>query len=107
MTILATHCCGIGKKMNKTWQQKQKESIQSGYDRAKELAQEIWLAGDHEGTPNDFYYFQCGFVAGLNYAQHPDGSDIVDEMNRKMQSTKKRLEALEKLSELDQELGFE
>jgi hypothetical protein len=93
--------------MNKTWQQKQKESIQSGYDRAKELAQEIWLAGDHEGTPNDFYYFQCGFVAGLNYAQHPDGSDIVDEMNRKMQSTKKRLEALEKLSELDQELGFE
>ena len=72
--------------MNKTWQQKQKESIQSGCDRAKELAQEIWLAGDHEGTSNDFYYFQCGFVAGLNY---------------------QRLQALNKLSELDQELGLQ
>ena len=28
--------------MNKTWQQKQKESIQSGYNQAKELAKEIW-----------------------------------------------------------------
>lgn len=72
--------------MNKTWQQKQKESIQSGYDQAKQLAEEVWLEGDHEGTPNDFYYFQCGFAAGLNY---------------------QRLKALEKLSELDQELGFE
>ena len=26
--------------MKKTWQEKQKESIQSGYSRAKELAQE-------------------------------------------------------------------
>jgi hypothetical protein len=72
--------------MNKTWQEKQKESIQSGYNQAKELAKEIWLEGDHEGTPNDFYYFQCGFVAGLNYQRH---------------------KALEKLSELDQELGLE
>ena len=72
--------------MNKTWQQKQKESIQSGYSRAKELAREIWIEGDHEGTPNDFYYFECGFVAGLNY---------------------QRLQALDKLSQLDQELGLE
>ena len=67
------------------WQQKQKEMIQSGYDKAKELAKTIWIEGGHEGTPNDFYYFQCGFVAGLNYQRH---------------------KALEKLSELDQELGF-
>jgi hypothetical protein len=72
--------------MNKTWQQKQKEIVQSGYNRAKELAREIWMDGDHEGTPNDFYYFQCGFVAGLNYQRH---------------------KALEKLSQLDQELGLE
>jgi hypothetical protein len=95
------------RKMNKSWQEKQKESIQSGYFRAKELAREIWLEGDHEGTPNDFYYFQCGFVAGLNYAKNPDDSAVVDEMNRKMQSTKKRLDALDKLSELDQELGLQ
>ena len=72
--------------MKKTWQEKQKESIQSGYSRAKELAKEIWIDGDHEGTPNDFYYFQCGFVAGLNY---------------------QRLQALNKLSQLDQEMGLE
>ena len=69
--------------MKKTWQEKQKESIQSGYSRAKELAKEIWIEGDHEGTPNDYYYFECGFVAGLNY---------------------QRNKALDKLSELDQEL---
>ena len=63
-----------------------KEIVQSGYSRAKELAKEIWIEGEHEGTPNDYYYFQCGFVAGLNY---------------------QRLQALEKLSELDQELGLE
>ena len=72
--------------MNKTWQQKQKEIVQSGYNRAKELAKEIWIEGNHEGNPNDFYYFECGFVAGLNY---------------------QRLQALDKLSQLDQELGLE
>ena len=72
--------------MNKTWQQKQKESIQSGYSRAKELAKQIWLEGDHEGTSNDFYYFECGFVAGLNY---------------------QRLKALDKLNEYDQQLGLD
>jgi len=56
------------------------------YDKAKALAKEIWDDGDHEGTPNDFYYFQCGFAAGLNY---------------------QRLQALNKLSQLDQELGLE
>jgi hypothetical protein len=72
--------------MKKTWQQKQKESIQSGYSQAKQLAEEIWIGANHEGTPNDFYYFQCGFVAGLNY---------------------QRLQALDKLSQLDQEMGLE
>lgn len=56
------------------------------YEKAKELAQEIWIEGDHEGTPNDFYYFECGFVVGLNY---------------------QRNQALDKLSELDQQLGLD
>ena len=72
--------------MNKTWQQKQLEYIQEKYESSKKLAEEIWLNGDYEGTANDFYYFQCGFVAGLNY---------------------QRLQTLDKLSELDQELGLE
>ena len=71
--------------INKSWQDKQKESIQSGYSRAKQLAKEIWLDGDHEGTPNDYYYFECGFVAGINYLRH---------------------QALDKLSDHDQEMEF-
>ncbi len=42
------------------------------YESAKKLAQELWLDGDNEGTPNDFYYFQCGFVAGMNYKLYKD-----------------------------------
>jgi hypothetical protein len=72
--------------MRKTWQQKQKEIVQSGYNRATELAKEVWIDGNHEGNSNDFYYFECGFVAGLNY---------------------QRLKALDELSELDQELGMQ
>jgi hypothetical protein len=74
--------------MNKTWQEKQKESIQSGYSRAKDIAIELWLEsglGDPEDD-NNFYYFQCGFVAGLNYQRKKD---------------------LEKLTELDEELGLD
>lgn len=72
--------------MSENLKRKQLESIRSGYSRSKELAEEIWLSGDHNDNPNDFYYFQCGFVAGLNY---------------------QRNQTLEKLSELDQELGLE
>lgn len=45
------------------------EHISIQYERAKKLAEEIWLHGDHEGSPNDFYYFQCGFVAGMIYKE--------------------------------------
>jgi hypothetical protein len=72
--------------MSENLKRKQLEAIKTGYSRSKELAKEIWIEGDNEGTPNDFYYFQCGFVAGLNY---------------------QRNQALNKLSELDQELGLE
>ena len=62
------------------------EDIKERYNLAKKLAKDIWIEGDHEGTPNDFYYFECGFVAGLNYLRH---------------------QALNKLSEHDQELGLQ
>jgi hypothetical protein len=60
--------------------------IKEQYEKAKALAKEVWDDGDHEGNTNDFYYFQCGFAAGLNY---------------------QRLQALNKLSQLDQELGLD
>lgn len=72
------------------------ENIKNNYARAKKIAKDIWIASDHEGDENDFYYFQCGFVAGLNYAD-----------DEKYKSQKKRLEALQKLNDLDQELGFQ
>lgn len=46
--------------------------IKERYESAKKLAQELWLDGDHEGNDNDFYYFQCGFVAGMNYKLYKD-----------------------------------
>lgn len=72
------------------------ENIKQNYERAKKLAREIWLDGDSEGNANDYYYFECGFVAGLNYADF-----------QKYKSQKKRLEALQKLSDLDQEMGLD
>ena len=71
------------------------EDIKKNYEQAKKLAREIWLDGDNEGNSNDYYYFECGFVAGLNYAD-----------SEKYKSQKKRLEALKKLSDLDQEMGL-
>ena len=62
------------------------ETIKQRYEAAKKLAKDLWLDGDHEGDNNDFYYFQCGFVAGLNY---------------------QRNQALNKLNEYDQELGLQ
>jgi hypothetical protein len=50
-------------------------TIKERYESAKKLAEELWLDGDHEGTQNDFYYFQCGFVAGMNYKLYKDYSD--------------------------------
>ncbi|NBX98123.1 hypothetical protein EB118_23220 [bacterium] len=49
--------------------------IKERYESAKKLAEELWLDGDHEGTQNDFYYFQCGFVAGMNYKLYKDFAD--------------------------------
>ena len=74
--------------MSENLKRKQLEAIESGYSRAKDIAIELWLEsglGDPEDD-NNFYYFQCGFVAGLNY---------------------QRNQALEKLSQLDQEMGLD
>ena len=61
------------------------EKMKQHYSEARQLAKETWISMNNEGNDNDYYYFECGFVAGLNY---------------------QRLKALEKLSELDEELGL-
>lgn len=67
------------------------EKMRQHYSEAQHLAKELWISMDNEGNENDYYYFQCGFVAGLN-----QGYTLRE----------KRLEALQKLSDLDQELGL-
>lgn len=72
------------------------EDIKQNYERAKKLAREIWLDSDSEGNANNYYYFECGFIAGLNYSN-----------TERYKSKTKRLKALEELSKLDQELGLQ
>lgn len=62
------------------------DKMKQHYSEARHLAKEMWISMDNEGDNNDYYYFECGFVAGMNY---------------------QRYKALEKLSELDQEMGRE
>lgn len=47
-------------------------NIKKNYDIAKQIAKDVWIASDAEGNNNDYYYFECGFIAGLNY--NIDGS---------------------------------
>jgi len=46
--------------------------IKERYESAKKLAEELRLDCDNKETPNDFYYFQCGFVAGMNYKDYTE-----------------------------------
>jgi hypothetical protein len=54
------------------------EIIRTKYEQAKKLAEEVWIDGDYEGNDNDFYYFQCGFVAGINYEDIQRNKDQKD-----------------------------
>ena len=60
-------------------------------DELKVLAKQAWLDGDHEGNDGDYYYFEHGFICGLRKGYY---------LNQQ------RLEALQKLTELDEELGL-
>lgn len=70
--------------------------IKESYESAKKLAKQLWIDGDNEGNSNDYYYFECGFIAGLNYSN-----------TERYKSKTKRLKILEELSKLDQELGLQ
>jgi len=48
------------------------QNIQKNYDVAKQIAKDVWIATDAEGNNNDYYYFECGFIAGL--VHNLDGS---------------------------------
>lgn len=60
-------------------------------DEIKNLAKQTWKDGDHDGNNNDYYYYEHGFIAGIRQGYY---------------LSEKRLEALQKLSALDQELGL-
>jgi len=63
--------------------------------QVKLLAAQAWHEGDHEGSKSDYTYFEYGFIAALNLHNYDS------------KSQQKRLEALQKLSDLDQKLGLE
>ena len=63
--------------------------------QVKLLAQRAWHEGDHQGSKSDYTYFEYGFIAALNLHKYDS------------KSQQKRLEALQKLSDLDQKLGLE
>lgn len=48
------------------------QKIKDNYDIAKQIAKDVWIDLDNEGDVIDYYYFECGFIAGLNY--NLDGS---------------------------------
>lgn len=58
------------------------DKIRQNYEKARQIAKDVWIATDSEGDKNDYYYFECGFIAGLNY--NFDGSlrqEYLDEQN--------------------------
>lgn len=58
-------------------------------DKLKKLAEIAWVSGDFhlKGNDSDYSHFENGFIAA-------------------MEIQKRRLEALQKLSELDEEFGL-
>ena len=47
--------------------QKLTEKIKSEYESVRRLANDIWLDMDNEGNENDKWFFELGFISGLNY----------------------------------------
>ena len=43
------------------------DEMKAGYDRAKELAKEIWFDDNETEDASSRYYFNCGFAVGLKY----------------------------------------
>jgi hypothetical protein len=48
-------------------QESLKLEMESLYKRAKELAKEILFDENETEDASSYYYFQCGFIAGMNY----------------------------------------
>lgn len=56
------------------------DKIRQNYESARQIAKDVWITMDNEGDANDYYYFECGFISGLNY--NFDGS-LREETNEK------------------------
>ena len=63
------------------------EKIKQDYFEDRLVAKHMWDVMDSEGNEYDYSLFEMGFVCGINYSR--------------------RLESLQKLSELDQKLGLQ
>lgn len=67
--------------------QEKLDKIRQDYAEDKLIAKHMWGIMDSEGNEYDYSLFEMGFICGINYSR--------------------RLESLQKLSELDQKLGLQ
>jgi hypothetical protein len=58
--------------MNKQDYKNLQDKIKSEYESAKRLAHDIWILSDNEGDDNERWFFELGFISGLNF--NSDGS---------------------------------
>ena len=52
-----------------------RKEIDSNYKLAQQLAKEIWLGENETEDAGSFYYFQCGFIAGMNFQKKEPNND--------------------------------
>jgi hypothetical protein len=53
--------------MNKQDYKNLQDKIRSEYESAKRLAHDIWILSDNEGDDNEKWFFELGFISGLNF----------------------------------------
>ena len=44
-----------------------KQKIQSEYESARRLANDVWVDMDNKENDNEKWFFELGFISGLNY----------------------------------------
>jgi len=92
------------------------EEIQAQFDRAKELAKEIWFDDNETEDASSRYYFNCGFAAGIKY-QEDQHNYTIQSLKDEIKTQRKEIGALreerrflldqDKPPMLNKELGLE
>jgi len=92
------------------------DEMKAGYDRAKQLAKEIWFDDNETEDASNRYYFNCGFAAGLKF-QEEQQNYTIQSLKDEIKTQRKEIGALreerrflldqDKPPMLNKELGLE